>query len=54
MKVYHIYLTDYPEEHIKAICKNLQDARKAAREYIKSWDLDAKILRIEYIEEFKG
>ena len=54
MKVYHIFLTDYPEEHIKAICKNISEAREKAKRYIKTWNLDADILKIEYIEDFKG
>lgn len=54
MKVFYIYLTDYPTEHIKAICKNVSDARKQAKQYIKAWNLDADILKIDYVEEFKN
>jgi hypothetical protein len=52
MKIYHIYFSDYPEEFTKAICKNVSDAKKKAKEYLKIWNLDAEILKIEYIGEF--
>lgn len=54
MKVYHIYFSDYPEEFTKVICKNLSEARKKAKNYIKVWGLDAEILKIEYVKEFEG
>ena len=54
MKVYHIYFSDYPEEYTKVICKNLSEARREAKNYIKVWNLNAEILKIEYVKEFEG
>lgn len=51
MKIYHIYFEDYPEEYTKAICKNKAEATAKAKQYIKAWDLDTKILKIECVGE---
>lgn len=53
MKIYHIYFEDYPEEYTKAICKNKAEAISKAKRYIKTWNLDTKILKVEYIGEME-
>lgn len=53
MKIYYIYFEDYPEEYAKVICKNKAEATTKAKQYIKAWDLDTKILKIEYVGEIE-
>lgn len=49
MKIYYIYFEDYPEDYVKAICKNKAEAIAEAKKYIKAWNLDTKILKIECV-----
>lgn len=49
MKTYAIYLSDAPYDPIKGQFKSKAEARKAARLYIKQWNLDATVLSIEEI-----
>lgn len=53
MKIYYIYFEDYPEEYSKVICKNKAEATAEAKRYIKAWNLDTKILKIEYAGEIE-
>lgn len=45
--LYHIYLSDFPNDPIKGEFLSKKEARKAAQLYIKQWKLPAKILKID-------
>ena len=49
MKNYKIYFSDYTETTGKAA--NKTEMMKEARRYIRAWDLDIKVDRIEEIKE---
>lgn len=51
MKEYAIYFSDYPDDAMKCKATNAREARKKANQYIKAWKLDARIIKIELLEE---
>lgn len=51
MKVYNVYFTDYPWQAMKVKASSMNEARKAGRLYIRQWQLDADIDRIEEAKE---
>ena len=50
MKIYNVYFTDYPWQAMKVKAANMTEARKLGRLYIRQWQLDADIDRIEEAE----
>ena len=51
MKVYNVYFSDAPGTPAKFKCNTKAEATKSARLYIKQWNLDATIERIEEAKE---
>ena len=49
--MYYVYLSDAPTDALKIKTNNKQAARKSANQYIRLWQLDAKIERIEKMED---
>lgn len=49
--MYYVYLSDAPTDALKIKTNNKQKARKSANQYIKLWQLDAKIERMEKVED---
>ena len=51
MKTYNVYFSDAPGTPAKFRCNTKAEATKSARLYIKQWDLNATIERIEEVKE---
>ena len=51
MKTYNVYFSDAPGTPAKFRCNTKAEATKSARLYIKQWNLDAVIERIEEAKE---
>ena len=51
MKTYNVYFSDAPGIPAKFKCKTKKEAAWNARFYIKQWDLNATIERIEEVKE---
>ena len=49
--MFYVYLSDAPTDALKIKTNNKQTAKKSANQYIKLWQLDAKIERIEKKED---
>lgn len=47
MKIYNVYFTDYPYQAMQVKARSITEAIKAGRLYIRQWQLDADIDRIE-------
>jgi len=50
MKKYNIYFTDFPWDPMKCEAINLYDATEKGWRYIRAWNLDAVIDRIEEVD----
>ena len=50
-KIYDVYFTDNPYSAAKFQAETKREVEKAARLYIRQWQLDAKIDRIEENKE---
>ena len=51
MKKYAVYFSDEPDQAMKCNAINKTEARKKANQYIRTWKLRAKIVKIELVEE---
>lgn len=47
MKSYYIYLSDFPFEPLPCKALDEKDAESFGNEYIKKWNLNARVVRIE-------
>lgn len=49
--MYYVYLSDAPTDALKIKTNSKQTAKKLANQYIKLWQLDATIERMERMED---
>lgn len=53
MKKYRVYFTDFPSQFMVCKAKSVREATQLGKQYIKSWNLNADILKIEEDKKVK-